>query len=305
MKVHARPGPAPVDPRAVPRLGHRARDGALDGPPPQLHRQLRRAQLQQQYWQLRTRNGAEKACKNVFTPNTDGTTCVGPRWMDPVTERRGQRPRLEVGLHDGHGLPGRPDPGHERHRHVRQGAMRFMYGEIVDVDRDARRRATNKGMAYVGVLDGFGGIGGYIGRQLHYTQLQRQVPHPRHLRRAVDGNDRAHGEVRRLQARLRPDPRHDRHGRQVRRPGHRGTVPTSSRTSRGPRTRTSGDEPASVTRTCSAPTSSRTSATCRSSASTPAPTPYEQMQFIISTYENRYIFDNFRRDRVTFHVGRR
>jgi hypothetical protein len=28
---------------------------------------------------------------------------------------------------------------------------------------------------------------------------------------------------------------------------------------------------------------------------------YEQMQFLTSTYENRYIFDNFRRDRVTFN----
>src|SRR5262249_43392995 len=28
---------------------------------------------------------------------------------------------------------------------------------------------------------------------------------------------------------------------------------------------------------------------------------YEQFQFLISTYENRYIFDNFRRDRVTFN----
>src|SRR5260370_26057198 len=30
---------------------------------------------------------------------------------------------------------------------------------------------------------------------------------------------------------------------------------------------------------------------------------YEQMQFFISTYENRYIFNNFRRNRVTFDTS--
>ena len=32
---------------------------------------------------------------------------------------------------------------------------------------------------------------------------------------------------------------------------------------------------------------------------------YEQMQFLISTYENRYIFNNFRRNLVTFNTGAR
>ena len=31
--------------------------------------------------------------------------------------------------------------------------------------------------------------------------------------------------------------------------------------------------------------------------------PYEQMQFLISTYENRYIFNDFRRNLVTFNTG--
>jgi hypothetical protein len=30
---------------------------------------------------------------------------------------------------------------------------------------------------------------------------------------------------------------------------------------------------------------------------------YEQMQFLISTYENRYIFNNFRRNQVLFNTG--
>ncbi len=61
-----------------------------------------------QYWQLRTRNNVEKACpaSSLTTPNTDGTTCVGPRWIDPDHGARGQRPPLEVGLDHGHGLPG-------------------------------------------------------------------------------------------------------------------------------------------------------------------------------------------------------
>jgi hypothetical protein len=37
-----------------------------------------------QYWQLRTRDGQETAyCSE---PTDDGTSCVGPRWRDPVTD---------------------------------------------------------------------------------------------------------------------------------------------------------------------------------------------------------------------------
>ncbi|HWZ90263.1 MAG TPA: hypothetical protein VNW92_15475, partial [Polyangiaceae bacterium] len=37
-----------------------------------------------QYWQLRTQNGAETTpCTNT---TTDGSTCIGPRWYDPITQ---------------------------------------------------------------------------------------------------------------------------------------------------------------------------------------------------------------------------
>ena len=81
-----------MDPRAVPRLGHRPRDGALDGPPPQLHRSWDALNYQPQYWQIRSRNGAEHYCGypgtlDAVTPHTSGTDCIGPRWVDPMTNQ--------------------------------------------------------------------------------------------------------------------------------------------------------------------------------------------------------------------------
>ena len=55
-----------------------------------------------EYWQLRTRNGAEHYCGypgalDATTPHTNGTDCVGPRWVDPVTDQETNDAHLEVG----------------------------------------------------------------------------------------------------------------------------------------------------------------------------------------------------------------
>ena len=126
-----------------------------------------------EYWQLRTRNGKEKPCTSVTKPSTRGDECVGPRWVDPVseTEENGQlwkwgsssimdyagdlsQDTLGIGSYD-------------------KAAMRFGYGNVVDVDVDAKQDSP-KGKAYLEVLDGFGGPTGYMVGGVHYSQYQEK-----------------------------------------------------------------------------------------------------------------------------------
>ncbi|HEY4102666.1 MAG TPA: hypothetical protein VGM44_02205 [Polyangiaceae bacterium] len=139
-----------------------------------------------QYWQLRTQDGA------VTTPcaagTTDGSTCVGPRWEDPITqaERDGliwrwqqtsvmdyagdlTQDTLDIGAYD-------------------KAAIRMEYADVADVWDDASvscsgsaggASCTPNGHTVHSQLDGFGGVGGpiYIDGQsdFHYSQLNQHL----------------------------------------------------------------------------------------------------------------------------------
>ena len=67
-----------------------------------------------QYWQLRTKNGqSQTECTDAVD---DGSTCVGPRYFDPVTDRRAITVGLDVDAVHGDGLPRRHVAGHDRSR---------------------------------------------------------------------------------------------------------------------------------------------------------------------------------------------
>jgi hypothetical protein len=138
-----------------------------------------------QYWQLRTRDGAENEyCEE---PTNDGTDCVGPRWRDPVTETERDgllytwaqtsvmdypgdltQEMLDIGAYD-------------------RAAIRFAYGDVADIWDDpsalcpangASRSCSRAGDILQDRLDTFGGIGGpwYGGNTLiHYSRLNAEL----------------------------------------------------------------------------------------------------------------------------------
>lgn len=84
-----------------------------------------------QYWQLRTRNGT--VTQDCANGTTDGTNCVGPRWRDPISQE-------EVDNNLGRFTTSSvmDYPGDQNHDQLLQGkwdraAMRFGYGNLVDV----------------------------------------------------------------------------------------------------------------------------------------------------------------------------
>lgn len=149
-----------------------------------------------QYWQLRTQNG--ELSQPCTATTSDGTTCVGPRWLDPVnkTEREGliwrwqhtstmdypgdlTQDTLGLGAYD-------------------RAAVRLSYSDVADVWDDvattrcrpstggspldggaATAACSSKGETLHAMLDGFGGLTGPIYRDnqtaFHYSQLQQRM----------------------------------------------------------------------------------------------------------------------------------
>ncbi|HSQ67914.1 MAG TPA: hypothetical protein VLM85_32110 [Polyangiaceae bacterium] len=244
------------------------------------------------YWQLRTRNGAEPVCQNLTTPNTDGKTCVGPRWMDPITDDEVNGLIWKWGATTVMDYPGDQTQDMNDIGNYDKAAMRFCYGQVADVDMDALQN-NSKGQDYISNGDGFGGIAGQSMGGNHYTKYDQKYhilgtcsspTDPSDLTTATcTGFKLDHVEIRDMQTvdqfgptvtQVRPDLVY-----------HFGVDPTTRRV-RHPYMFGS-DEFADFGNV----------PVYRFDSGADA---YEQVQFLISTYENRYIFDNFRRDRVTF-----
>jgi hypothetical protein len=141
-----------------------------------------------QYWQLRTQDGTEtKYCEE---PTQDGATCIGPRWRDPVTdpERKGLLWMWEhTSVMD--------YPGDLTQEAVGIGAydraaIRFGYGDVTDVvddpsvscppGKNGLRACTTNGTIISDLIDtSFGGIGGPWYRDnsgfFHYSQLAQKL----------------------------------------------------------------------------------------------------------------------------------
>ena len=140
-----------------------------------------------QYWQLRTRDKAEN--ERCLEPTADGTSCIGPRYYDPVTdaEREGMlttwqqtsvmdypgdltQDLLDIGPYD-------------------RAALRFIYGDVADIwndpvaqcslNRDGSPACGGAAAIIQGQLDRFGGItGAWFGgprNPTHYSQLDQKL----------------------------------------------------------------------------------------------------------------------------------
>ncbi|HEX7600230.1 MAG TPA: hypothetical protein VF316_01450, partial [Polyangiaceae bacterium] len=257
-----------------------------------------------QYWQLRTNNGVVlTACTDG---NTDGATCIGPRWRDPISQAEidgniGRYATTSVMDY----------PGDQNHDQLLQGkydraAMRFGYGDVVDVWAKAgvSVKGTGDGQKKAYELSAFASSPGLFGVfdfppvdptlayiHIHYSGYQREFgllgectadsspdailgkkcnELPMDVVSYVDMKD------------FVPDPSYAAFsfGRTPR------AVDPKGRVRRG--YMFSSDE--------FADTGNVPSFTYDAGAD-----PYEQIRFLESAYENRYILDSFRRNRVEFN----
>lgn len=251
-----------------------------------------------QYWQLRSRNGQEKACPDAVTPSTDGTKCLGPRWIDPVTEQEVNGLIWKWGSTTVMDYPGDQTQDMNDIGAYDKAAMRFCYGQSVDVDTDTNVNpksgsGNTKGVAYLQQLDGFGSIAGQSVGGLHYTKYNDTFHILNTCGTQSDPNDPLSAKCDGFA--LDYVPMRDmvtvpKYGVQylAYRPDlvSNFAIQPSTQHVRHPYMFGS-DEFADIGNV----------PVFRFDSGADA---YEQAQFIISTYENRYIFDNFRRNRTTF-----
>jgi hypothetical protein len=274
-----------------------------------------------QYWQLRTANGATKT--ECTAQVADGSKCVGPRWFDPMTEDEQSQliwMFMQSTVMD--------YPGDVSQDTIGLGvtdfaATRFFYGDVVSVYKDPSYKAGSKiGVGIAVATDTFGGLSGIKygvkGTQgatdFHYSQLQKNYnviqncqnftpAPPKSWNQDIDGVwdetlDGHHVKIGGQYSKCRqqevdyttwdqlraPDPVKElangfyRGGPNVD-PQGRLRVPHAFATDHWADT---GN--VSVFRHDNGADA------------------YEQVTFLISTQENRHIFDNYRRNRTSFNV---
>jgi hypothetical protein len=280
-----------------------------------------------EYWQLRTRNGQEHYCGypgplDATTPHTDGTTCVGPRWVDPVTDQETNGLIWKWGSTTVMDYPGDQTQDMNDIGNYDKAAMRFGYADLVDVENTRTYQSqggtavgSNNGLDFVQGVDGFGGIFGASIGNVHYSTyadrygllgkctpktnwtgdpndpLAQQCSGPdidfvaRRDMKTVDKFTSAITAVRPdLVANFAVDGRGCGTGSI-----YAGSCPSSNKGRVRHPYLFGSDEFADFGNV----------PVFRFDAGADS---YEQMQYLISTYENRYIFDNFRRNRVLFNT---
>ena len=140
-----------------------------------------------QYWQLRTQNGTQTtACT---TATSDGSTCTGPRWLDPVTpdERDGLIWRWQqTSVMDYPGDLAQDTLGIGPYDRA---AVRLAYADVADVwdepgpvqckPGSSGPSCTPNGFTLHSLLDGFGGLIGPVynngATDFHYSQLNARL----------------------------------------------------------------------------------------------------------------------------------
>lgn len=140
-----------------------------------------------QYWQLRTQNGTVIA--DCPDGNTDGARCVGPRWRDPLSQDEIDNSIGRFGTTSVMDYPG--DPNHDQliQGKYDKAAMRFGYGGVVDVWAEPGVSVTGSGAgkAKAYKLSGFTQSPGLFGVidfppvnpaqpyiSIHYSQYQKE-----------------------------------------------------------------------------------------------------------------------------------
>jgi hypothetical protein len=256
-----------------------------------------------QYWQLRTRNGeVTQPC----LPNTaDGAKCIGPRWKDPVSP---EELDLNIGRYATTSVM--DYPGDANHDTLLLGAydraaMRFIYGNVLDVwnTPGVTVKGSGAGQETAYKLSAFATSPGLFGvydfqkpdatvTPIHYSQYQNEF---KLIEQCTASNEPGAilGKTCKTPAmdvvaytsmkEFVPDPAAAAfvYGRLP------STVDAQGRVRRG--YMFSSDEYAD-------------SGNVPSFSYDAGADAYEQVRFLESAYENRYIFDAFRRNRTEFHT---
>jgi hypothetical protein len=292
-----------------------------------------------EYWQLRTRNGQEHFCGyagrftdqiDATTPHTNGTDCVGPRWVDPITDTEVNGLVWKWGSSTVMDYPGDQTQDMNTIGFYDKAAMRFGYADVVDIEPDAKNSSRgpninpstglgmDKGGSYTLVLDGFGGIGGQTIGGWHYSTYQDKfnplgISAAQGCTQQSDPNDPLSATC--------PGPQLDFVMRRDMSSGEASSAGDVFKFGAAVATALPGQTVAKWAQVASPlPALQGKNGQVRHPymfgsdefadiGNVPVfrfdagADSYEQFQFLISTYENRYIFDNFRRDRTTFSTN--
>ena len=271
----------------------------------------------QEYWQLRTRNGEERVCEDSVTPHTDGKECVGPRWIDPVTDDEVNGIIWKFANTTVMDYPGDPTGDMIGLGAYDKAAMRFIYGNVADVEEDAIV-GTDKGDAYVGALDGTYYMGVSVGDK-HYSKLndafklidntgdRKCVPTKPNPTSPVDYKCPRYSKTpgkRLIHPSLKDMATRAKYGEEVLK--LRPDLVSNFAVYTGLPAWGELEDPKKAPRAMARHPYTFSSDEYADIGNIPVyrhdggADPYEMMQFLITSYENRYIFDNFRRDRAAF-----
>lgn len=258
-----------------------------------------------EYWQLRTKNGA--VTQDCPDGTTDGKGCIGPRWRDPISQEEIDN---NIGKYSTTSVM--DYPGDQNHDTLIQGkydkaAMRFGYGGVVDVWADKGVSVTGlsgAGKAKAYRLSAFTVSPGLFGVYyfpevdpndgyafIHYSQYQNQFGlisdcQASTSASAVLGKTCAEAPLDVVDYRDMKDWWSDDAYKAFSWATSPRAVDAKGRMRRG--YMFSSDE--------FSDTGNVPSFTYDAGADA-----YEQIRFLESAYENRYIFDGFRRNRTLFN----
>lgn len=280
-----------------------------------------------QYWQLRTANGTQTTpCTDAVT---DGSTCVGPRYWDPLTDDEQSQMIwmfMQSTVMDYPGDVSQDTLGLGAYDFA---AARMFYGDVTSVYNvqtngklDTSYLSTSQiGQGMIGTTDNFGGLVGIqynLGtgnnaQTFHYSQLQANyklinncqevtVTQPSWWREDVDGKwdplfDGKVVSVGGKTTKCRSLPVDYMGWNQLRMP----TTGEGGANYRG------GNAVDAATRRVRVPYSFASDNWADTGNVSVfrhdnGGDPYEQLMFLTTTQENRHILDNFRRGRNTFNV---
>jgi hypothetical protein len=257
-----------------------------------------------QYWQLRTHNG--EVTRDCPDGNTDGASCVGPRWRDPITEEEIEGNIGRFAMTSVMDYPGDQNHDMQLLGKYDRAAMRFGYGNLADVwsAPDVSVDGSGQGKIEAYLETGFASPPGLFGvfdfptpnpdegtRPIHYSQYQNQFHllegcEPSSAPDAVLGTKCKEHDLDVVDYRdltdFAPDPRYAIYDWAI----TKRAVDKDGRVRRG--YLFSSDEFADTGNVPSYSYDAGADA-------------YEQVRFLESAYENRYIVDAFRRNRVEFN----
>lgn len=276
-----------------------------------------------QYWQLRTKNGAvSTVCSGA--PNEDPQGCVGPRYYDSVTPEEQSQMIWMYQQSSVMDYPGDVSQDLIGLGAYDVAAARFFYGDVVSVydNPDPTYRAGGSvATGMLGTMDSFGGLAGIkynVGRgnafrELHYAELQKEYQvltgcydvtptQPATWNDAVDGawDQVADGKLVTVDGavkKCRQQPVDYVGWEELRNPT---AAEADGAYFGGPAIHTTTNRvrvPYSFATDHWADTGNVSVFRHDNGAD-----PYEQMMFLVGSYENRHIFDNYRRNRSTFSV---